>query len=114
MRNIVDEVQARKMLVIAEYVFRNEDMSVSIGTKHAQSNELTVLIAGGRIEYNSFKHRRDAWDVAIKFNLYVKKLEDGTYEAGTHDVKDERTFVSVSPTVAVSEMAFLILFENNQ
>ena len=104
-----DETQVKKMLVIAEHVFRDENMPVSIGTKHVQSKELTVLIAGGRIEYNSFKHRRDAWDVAIKFDLYVKKLEDGTYEAGTHDPKDNRTVTCVSPTVAVSEMAFSLI-----
>ena len=102
------------MLVIAEKIFQNGDLPVSIGTKHPLSEareDITVLL-GGRVEFNSFIHRRDAWDVSIKFNIYCKRLEDGMYEAGLHNPKDKRVCLSSKPTVAVSEMAYRVITEN--
>jgi len=101
--------QVEKMFTIANYIFREEKSTiVSIGTKHIQSAELTVLLCG-RVEFNSFKHRRDAWDVAVKFDIYFKRNEDGTYEAGTHDLKDKEVSIAISPTEAVSEMAYILI-----
>jgi len=51
-----------KMLAIAEDYFKGDGMVISLGTKHRFTKEETILISG-RIEFNSYHHRRDAWDI---------------------------------------------------
>jgi len=63
-------------------MFKDDNVAVSIGTRHKQSTELTVLL-GGRVEFNSFKHRRDAFDVMLHYDLWVKPHGE-VYEAGSH------------------------------
>ena len=48
----------------------------------------------------------------MKYNLYVKKLPDGQYEAGAHS-EDETHFVRRKPTHALTEMAYYIVTKNN-
>jgi len=100
--------QNKKMLAIAVDYFKKDSMPISIATKHKHTMELTVML-GGRIEFNSFAHRRDAWDVMAKYNLYFKKLPDGQYEAGTHDPDDNTTIVNVKSTHAISELAYIFI-----
>jgi len=102
--------QVEKMFVIALDYFKDEKNKtmVSIGTRHAQTMDQTILL-GGRIEFNSFIHRRDAWDIMGKYNLYYKKLPDGRYEAGSHDENDNVCVVDERATVAVSEKAYQVI-----
>jgi len=100
--------QSEKMLVIASDYFKEDKMAIALTTKHRHTMELTVML-GGRIEFNSFEHRRDAWDVMSKYNLYFKELPDGQYEAGTHDKEDKTVIVAAKSTQAVSEMAYIVI-----
>jgi len=101
-----------KMLVVAsDYFSEEENTAVSVGTKHRHTTELTVLIAG-RIEFNSYYHRRDAFDVMVKHDLYVKRLKDGRYESGLHDSNDNRSVVAHKPTNAITDMAYRLISES--
>jgi len=108
----------KRMLVIANEMFKDDGMVVSIGTRHLHTKhpndaDVTILL-GGHIEFNSYFHRRDAMDVMLHFNLYVKKITEGEnsgrYQAGIHDtgffvIKDK-------PTTAISDMAYIEIKEN--
>jgi len=103
-----------KMVVIATDMFKNK-MIVSKGTRHSHTKhpeeaDVTVLL-GGRIEFNSYLHRRDMVDVMLQYNLYIKKIKTGTnagrYQAGVHDTIP--SVIKDKPTTAVSEMAYAIL-----
>jgi len=96
-----------KMLIVAHHFFENDRIILSIGTKHQHTMDQTLLI-DGRIAFNSYEHRRDAFDVMIKFNLYVKKLENGQYESGSHDSLIKETYIADKPIIAITEMAYII------
>jgi len=93
-----------KMLVVASEMFKDENVSVSIGTRNPTSgnSDLTILL-GGRIEFNSYKHRRDAFDLMLYFNLWIKKV-DGMFLAGVHD--DKELARSKSACVALTHAAY--------
>lgn len=99
----------KKMLTVAEFMF--SDTIVSLGTrhlhtKHPKEADVTVLL-GGRVEFNSYLHRRDMVDVLLEFNLYVKLLENGRYQCGQFNSFD--FVVKDTPTTAVSDMAFWLV-----
>jgi len=101
----------KKMLKIAEDMFKNDGMVVSIGTRHLHTKhpseaDVTILL-GGSIEFNSYNHRRDMVDVLLNYNLYVKLLDNGRYQAGVHDTKFSIT--EDKPTTAITEMAYAII-----
>jgi len=98
----------QKMLVVASDHFKNEPTVVSIATKHAQTMETTIML-GGRIEFNSYLHRRDAWDVMVNYGLWCKKLPGGFYEAGSHDPSNLVTRIGSRPTHAITEMAYALI-----
>jgi len=103
----------KKMLVVANDMFKDQEMVVSVGTRHLHTKhpseaDVTILL-GGHIEFNSYEHRRDMVDVMLRYDLYVKKLKTGIhagrYQAGIHDtgyfvIKDK-------PTTAITEMAYI-------
>jgi len=105
------------MLVVANDMFKDRRMVVSVGTrhlhiKHPSEADVTILL-GGHIEFNSYEHRRDAMDVMLEYNLYVKEIKEGVnkgrYQAGIHDtgyfvIKDK-------PTTAITEMAYIAIKE---
>jgi len=91
-----------KMLRVASEMFKNENMSVSIGMLHPQSKEVTVLL-GGRVEFNSYKHRRDAFDVMEHFGLWFKRSGD-QYIAGVHGESECST--GKSAPIAVTNAAY--------
>jgi len=97
-----------KMLVVATDHFKNEDVAVSIGTKHAQTTEQTVLLAG-RVEFNSYTHRRDAWDIMFAYGLWCKEVPGGFYEAGSHDDSNTVTRVGSKSCHAITEMAYALI-----
>jgi len=99
-----------KMLKVAENYFSKDSTIVSIGLKRPGSppSETTVLL-GGRVEFNSYIHRRDAFDIMLKYNLYVKKNPSGLYEAGSHDAYCQKVQVSKDPLDAITEMAYLVV-----
>jgi len=92
-----------KMLKIAEDMFDGE--TVSIGTKHPLSKEITVLLAG-RVEFNSYKHRRDAFDVMLHYDLYVKR-EGDHYIAGRHNEVEQ--FWGSTACEALTEAAYRLV-----
>lgn len=107
--------QTDKMLKIAQHMFRDE--IVSLGSMHAYTknpqNTITTVLLGGRIEFNSYEHRRDAMDVMLEYNLYVKEIKEGVnkgrYQAGIHDTGF--SVIKDTPTTAVSEMAYIHIKE---
>jgi len=96
----------RKTLRVVEIM--NPDCVVSMGTTHAHSQEVTILL-NGRIECNPCKHRRDWADLMLICNMYVKKLPSGLYEAGSHDENIHVTTVHIHPGVALTEMAYILV-----
>jgi len=104
----------KRMLAVAENYFRIDRNSpitqapVSIGTLHRHSSDLTVMVSG-TIEFNSYLHRRDAWNILLHYNLYIKPIENGQFEAGSHNPNDHRTFVSIDPLKAITEFAYIVV-----
>jgi len=98
----------QKMLVVASDYFKNENVVVSIATKHTQTMETTVMLAG-RVEFNSYNHRRDAFDIEVKYGLWVKEINNGFYMSGSHDDNNHTTRVGSKPTHAITEMAYAII-----
>jgi len=95
-----------RILSVVEYMF--PDTAVSIGTKHKHSSIITVLL-NGRSEFNPAIHRRDMVDCMLHFNLYVKLLDNGLYESGSHEESNNTTRTEVNPGMAITEMAFTLL-----
>jgi len=103
-----------KMLRIANDMF-SPDTVVSLGTrhlhtKHPETADITVLL-GGRIEFNSYYHRRDMVDVMLHYKLYVVKLDNGRYRAGVHGT--DYSVIKDLPTTAITEVAYHVVAGRN-
>jgi len=99
-----------KILVVVNKMF--PDSVVSLGTKHQHSSTVTVLLEG-KHEYNPAEHRRDMVDCMLFFNLYVKRLNNGLYESGSHDENINITKTDIKPTIAITEMAYELCNDSN-
>ena len=96
----------KKTLVVVEDMF--PDATLAIRTKHRFSMALTILL-NVRVEFNPVEHRRDMVDAMLHYNLYVKRLDNDTYEAGSHDPDNHVIGTGIRPGIAITEIAYAVL-----